>query len=273
MSTLTYALGTSIRARVLAHQQHFPVGYIFGIGIAEYLFAYHDVAFGVVICLGMVLVSYLLLSMVELDPLIARCIEAISLSPMYILFTASLPWFMLKEEYLLPGVYSVILALVFWHIYRQKYTSDELKGMGWRVIRPARQIIMGLTIAVPTGLVEFLILRPDPAAPSLAGPTLMRDAFYMFCFVAVAEEVLFRGLVQQSLMNAFGFWHGVIITSVLFAVMHMSWRSVPELGFVFLASMMLGYMRVRTKSLVGPLAWHGMNNTILVGVLPYLIRK
>src|SRR5688500_10168842 len=99
MSTLSYSIG-SAPAGALKHQRYFPAVYIGAIGLAEYLFAYHDVAYGVIMCLFLVTASYLLLSTVELEPLIARCIEAISLAPAYILFTASLPWFAINQEYL-----------------------------------------------------------------------------------------------------------------------------------------------------------------------------
>ncbi len=271
MSTAYLSLG-SIRTGALKRQQFFPAVYIGVIALAEYLFAYQDVAYGVVLCLFLVIFSYLLLSTLVLDPLIAKCVEAISLSPTYILFTASLPWFALKQEYLLPGVYSVILALVLWHIYRRRYTAGELREMGFVVYNFLRHASLGLVLALPTGLIEYLILRPDPSAPFLSAAVLLRDIVYMFFFVAIAEEVLFRGIVQKALMDALGLWPGIFITSTLFAAMHVSWRSVPELLFVFLASIMLGYMRVKTKSLVGPLAWHGLNNTLLVGILPYLLR-
>ncbi len=271
MSALSYSVG-SVRTNTLKRQRYFPAVYIGAIALAEYLFAYHDVAYGVIMCLFLVTASYLLLSTVELDPLIARCIEAISLAPTYILFTASLPWFAINQEYLLPGVYSVILALVLWHIYRRRYSTNELKGMGFLVTSPLKHLAIGLALALPTGLVEYLILRPDPSGPSFVAATLLRDMVYMFVFVAVAEEVLFRGIIQKVLMDALGLWPGILVTSLLFAAMHMSWRSVPELFFVFLASIMLGYLRIKTRSLIGPLAWHGMNNTMLVGILPYLLN-
>lgn len=271
MSTLSYSAG-SVRSGFLKHQRYFPAIYVGAIALSEYLFAYHDVAYGVIMCLFLVTASYFLISTVELDPLIARSIEAISLAPTYILFTASLPWFAIDQVYLLPGVYSVILALVLWHIYRRRYSVDELRGMGFLLTSPIKHIAIGLALAVPTGLVEYLILRPEPGGPALTLPVLLRDTIYMFAFVAVAEEVLFRAILQKVLSDALGLLGGIVLTSLLFAAMHMSWRSVPELFFVFLASLMLGYMKERTKSLIGPLAWHGCNNTMLVGILPYLLR-
>jgi membrane protease YdiL (CAAX protease family) len=55
--------------------------------------------------------------------------------------------------------------------------------------------------------------------------------------------------------------------------MHLTWRSVPELGFVFIAGLILGALYLKTKSLVAPIIAHGINNVILVAVLPYVFMR
>jgi membrane protease YdiL (CAAX protease family) len=63
---------------------------------------------------------------------------------------------------------------------------------------------------------------------------------------------------------------GIFGASFLFAVMHLTWRSVPELGFVFLAAL-IGGIYYKTNSLTAPIVAHGVNNVMLVAVLPYLL--
>jgi hypothetical protein len=92
----------------------------------------------------------------------------------------------------------------------------------------------------------------------------------MVGFVGLGEELLFRGLVQRDLTKALGWKWGVILASLMFAVMHLTWRSVPELMFVFFAGLVLGYLYYRTKSLVMPIVTHGIGNVMLVSVMPYL---
>jgi membrane protease YdiL (CAAX protease family) len=50
-------------------------------------------------------------------------------------------------------------------------------------------------------------------------------------------------------------------------------RSIPELGFVFIAGLILGILYLKTKSLVAPIIAHGVNNVMLVAVLPYIFFK
>jgi len=122
-------------------------------------------------------------------------------------------------------------------------------------------------------MVEYFILRPAPAFPSFEVKYLFRDMVYMLFFVGIAEELLFRGLIQQDLMRAFGWKWALLGASALFAIMHLTWRSIPELGFVFLAGLILGGLYLKTKSLVAPIVAHGINNVILVSILPYIFME
>ena len=92
----------------------------------------------------------------------------------------------------------------------------------------------------------------------------------MVVFVGLGEELLFRGLIQRDMMNLFGWKWGLFGASIMFSVMHLTWRSIPELVFTFVAGLAFGYLYYRTRSLTAPIVAHGIANTILVAVLPYL---
>jgi hypothetical protein len=121
--------------------------------------------------------------------------------------------------------------------------------------------------------VEYLILRPAAPAPTFEIVYFLRDVVYMVMFVGLAEELLFRGLIQSDLTAAFGWKWALLGTSFLFAAMHMTWRSVPELFFVFVAALIMGGLYIRTKSLTAPILFHAVNNIMLVSVVPYFFTK
>ena len=125
-------------------------------------------------------------------------------------------------------------------------------------------------MGVVLGVVEYFIITPVAAAPSFEITNLLRDLVYMVAFVGLAEEVLFRGLIQWDMMNLFGWKWGLIGASLMFGVMHLTWRSIPELGFTMLAGLMFGYLYYKTRSLTAPIVAHGIANAILVGIMPYL---
>ncbi len=247
--------------------------FIAGIGVAiaacEYVFAYHNVAYGIVIALALTIAIYLMLSFFHFDQRITDCGESLALIPLYILFTASLPWFFINQQYLLPAVYSCILGLCLWHVYQKNLSLKELFGFSKEKL--LRYSLIGLAIGVPLGVGEYFILHPAPAFPTFEIKYLFRDMVYMLFFVGIGEELLFRGLIQRDMMSVFG-WKGAVFgASIIFAVMHLTWRSFPELGFVFFAGLILGILYYKTKSLVAPIVAHGINNVILVSVLPYLL--
>ncbi len=241
---------------------------LLAITICEWVFAYQNVAYGIVIALALSIMIYTLLSLLHFDWRIVNCTESLTLVPLYILFTASLPWFFIEQQYLLPAVYSCVLGLCLWHIYRKELSLRKLFGFNKEKL--LKHSLVGLVIGIPLGTMEYFILRPAAAFPAFEVKYLLRDMAYMILFVGLAEELLFRGLIQQDLTVAFGWKWALLATAILFAVMHLTWRSIPELGFVFLAGLILGGLYLKTKSLLAPILTHGVNNVMLVAIMPYL---
>ncbi len=257
--------------RVTAAQGALIALVCFAIAACEYIFAYQSPAYGIGIGLGLVIVLYIMLSTLNLDPRIIMATESLALIPLYILFTSSLPWFFIDQQYLLPAVYSCILGLCFWHMYRNHIGLKGLLNIKRKTV--LKYVLIGAAIGIPTGVIEFAVLRPAPTFPTFEIRYLLRDLVYMVFFVGLAEELLFRGLLQNDLQAAFGWKWALFGSSAMFAVMHLTWRSIPELFFVFFAALILGGLYLKTKSLVGSIVAHGVNNVMLVAVMPYLIRQ
>ncbi|MFC1992415.1 lysostaphin resistance A-like protein [Chloroflexota bacterium] len=258
-----------VAAGINKWQQLIILTIILAVAGCEYLFVYYDVAFAIGVALFMVLGIYTIISIFRLNQAVICSAESLALLPLYILFTSSLPWFFINQQYLLPAVYSIIIALSLWHTNRNNISLKSL--FGFRKEKLLRYLLLGITIGSVLGTIEYFVLRPPPAFPAFELRFLLRDFAYMLLFVSVAEELLFRGLIQKDLMATFGDKRGIILAALVFAVMHLTWRSVPELIFVFFAGLIMGVVYWRTKSLVAPLIAHGIGNTILVAVLPYIV--
>jgi membrane protease YdiL (CAAX protease family) len=239
-----------------------------GITFCEWVFAYQDVAYGIILALFLALTIYMVIPITKMGPAFTDCAESLVLIPLYILFTSSLPWFFLSQEFLLPAVYSAVLALCAWHIYRKRIS---LRDIGLRSDRILKYVLIGIALGIPLGTIEYFVITPVAAFPSFEIKYLLRDLVYMVAFVGLGEELLFRGLVQRDMMKLLGAKWGLLGASLMFMVMHLTWRSIPELGFTFLVGMLLGYLYYRTGSLTAPIIAHGVGNTILVAVLPYVI--
>ncbi len=245
----------------------FILAIFIAIAISEYIFAFRDVSYGIVLSLFITLAIYIVVSFTSMGRDFVKSAESLSLIPLYVLFTSSLPWFFINQQYLLPAVYSVILALCFWHIYEHNIDLHEL---GFRSDNALKYSLIGAVLAIPTGVVEYFILMPAPSSPSFEITNFLRDVVYMLLFVGVAEELLFRGILMNDLKKVFGFNTAILAQGAMFGIMHMTWRSTYEIAFTFLAGVLLGYFYYRTRSLVGPIAWHGVNNIMLVSLMPYI---
>lgn len=237
------------------------------ITISEYIFAYRDVTYGIVLSLFITLSIYIIVSVAFMREDYMLSAESLALIPLYVLFTSSLPWFFINQQYLIPAVYSVILALCFWHMNEH---NIDFRKLGFVKEKALKYAIIGLLFAIPTGLIEYIILTPNPPSPIFDVKYLLRDTIYMVFFVGLAEELLFRGIIFNDLIKIFGWKSALLGQGALFGMMHMTWRSPLEIAFTFAAGIALGYFYYRTKSLAGPIAMHAVNNILLVSILPYL---
>ncbi len=119
------------------------------------------------------------------------------------------------------------------------------------------------------GLVDRVFPMPDWFQEFLVDLTrvrtvqeFLRVASGVIVAAAVAEELLFRGLLQGSLEHRLGRWRGIAICSLIFAVLHDPWRLVP----VFFIGGLLGYLVSRGGSLYYGMVAHAvMNTTSVVG--------
>ena len=83
--------------------------------------------------------------------------------------------------------------------------------------------------------------------------------------VPVVEETIYRGLLQESLrrhrtLTNGSVWMSIVITSVLFALMHGGVATVEGLVSLFVLSLGLGWVHARTGRLIAPIMMHAGYN-------------
>ena len=129
----------------------------------------------------------------------------------------------------------------------KEVVAGTLLGIGTAVL------VVGLIFAI--GGVRF---EMDPARSAV---TLLIGV-YVFLFVALLEENLFRGFIFQRLLDGIGIWPAQIALAGLFALSHWgnpgmqgSTEIVASLD-LFLGAVMLGLAYLRTRSLALPVGLH-----------------
>jgi len=91
----------------------------------------------------------------------------------------------------------------------------------------------------------------------------------MYAFAALAEELVFRSVIQSTLEKEFGLFKGLFFAALIFAVMHVEY-GIPEVGFAFFTGLLIGYLFQRTRSLPFVTVIHGTINVLVFGLLHML---
>lgn len=88
--------------------------------------------------------------------------------------------------------------------------------------------------------------------------------------IGLGEELVFRGVIQNYLEEAFSATGAILASSVIFALVHIPAYYTPDplamtsvLAVVFALSVILGITYVRTRNLLVPILIHGTYNAIL----------
>lgn len=74
--------------------------------------------------------------------------------------------------------------------------------------------------------------------------------------IPILEEVIFRGFLLELIAGRAGAWGGIVLSSLVFAALH-GWPSVVPLLPLAIA---LGWVKVRSGSLYGPILIHMLHN-------------
>jgi membrane protease YdiL (CAAX protease family) len=93
---------------------------------------------------------------------------------------------------------------------------------------------------------------------------------YQFFYVAVAEEMFFRGYVQANAMRLLGRFRGwcglspqgiiILLSAGCFAVAHVVVQGRMTAVLSFLPGLILAWLFLRTGSLLAPILFHGLAN-------------
>jgi uncharacterized protein len=78
---------------------------------------------------------------------------------------------------------------------------------------------------------------------------------------AIFEEIAFRGIIQGSLGQVLGEREALIVSALMFGILHLS---IPSLPHLLALGLVLGWLRLRTKSLVPGMILHFTHNFLVI---------
>jgi uncharacterized protein len=156
------------------------------------------------------------------------------------------------------------IALFAWRKWTPCH-GDYINTRPWDVAAWAALLAVGLM--TPVSYISDLLHAemPDNFQQLFNGIMSNDLGFVTVGVVApIAEEMVFRGAILRRLNDTLGHrlrWLSIAITALLFAVVHGNW--VQGIG-AFLTGLALGWVYVRTRSIVPGIIIHWVNNSIAV---------
>ena len=135
-----------------------------------------------------------------------------------------------------------------------------LTGLKWGAIG----IVLNLVIAVAMNFIYELVgITPTEqnitqVLKNLSGMQLIMTMAFASFIIPVFEEIIFRGVLQRTIQHNTTPIKGLVIASLIFAIIHTDWYQLPNL---FVLGMCFGIAYNKTKSIYGAMVAHIFNNT------------
>lgn len=112
-------------------------------------------------------------------------------------------------------------------------------------------------------LYQQLAATADPFFTAVKGTKHLGLTVSSVLLAPLLEEVIFRGCAFKLLRHAWpGKWGTVLLTSLLFMLIHVGQYGPIVLALMFLLGVLLGVAREKSGSLLVPIILHSLNNLV-----------
>jgi hypothetical protein len=183
--------------------------------------------------------------------------------PVFRLVNFGMPVFVPITVYWLPVVYAAVLPGLY-----LVATDDRTPDPRWNIRLTIPLLLPSTFLGGVVGVLEYRVLEPVALIPVLSVKNLVVMGVVMVCFVGLAEELLFRGLLEPALADRVGRLPSVVLTNLLFGTMHTAYASWAIVGFAAAVGVLLSVVYDTTDSLLLTISVHGTANVFLFGIAP-----
>ena len=160
------------------------------------------------------------------------------------------------------AISSVLTILLFvwckWTLVSRSYVRSK----PWIVLFWV--VLLALGTIIPS---IWMLEQIDVEVPTAVGRMLTALMGSQWGYLAVgilvpiAEEVVFRGAILRTLQKVFSnSWVAICISALIFGLAHGNMAQLPH---AFLMGLLLGWMYVRTNSIVPGVVLHWVNNSVV----------
>jgi membrane protease YdiL (CAAX protease family) len=150
--------------------------------------------------------------------------------------------------------------LILW-LFMKFIDKDKFIKLGFEIKNKLKEFNVGLgigLIVMGLGYSILIFLGELTFQRLIFEPKEIFISILIFVIVAIVEETLLRGYVLRNLMISFNKYIALILSSILFSLMHSFNSNIDlfALTNLFLAGILLGLSYIHTKNLWFPIALH-----------------
>lgn len=202
------------------------------------------------------------------DPEVHKIHQALMLLPVLRLINLSMPIFSATTLYTFIFVYGPLAIPVAVILIHQRASLEQI-GISMKNI--GAYIVLSVPLGFLLGLGEYLTIRTEYLIPDLTFVNMLKLTFVMVFFVGLVEEVIFRSILQTRLEQALSVPEALLITSLLFGLMHSGYGTFHEILYTGFVGFIMGFAFYKTRSLPFIAVLHGFVNVFLFGILPHYL--
>lgn len=238
------------------------------IALAEILIFLGEMEIAVWVHIG-TLIALSVSSILVKDSEIQKIHQALMLLPVLRLINLSMPVFFDKTLYAFIFIYGTLAIPVAVIIIHQRYSFDQI-GISMKNINA--YMVLSIPLSLVLGFGEYLTIKTEYLIPDLTFESLLKLSFIMVFFVGLIEELIFRSILQTRLEQTLNIKKSLLITSLLFGLMHSGYGTFYEIFYTSFIGLLMGLTFHKTRSLPFITVLHGFINVFLFGILPYYLK-
>lgn len=204
------------------------------------------------------------------DSKINKVYQSLMLLPILRLISLSMPKLFVTTLYSFILIYSPLAIPIAVILIHQR---NSLGQIGISLEKIGTYIFLSVPLGFLLGLGEYLTIRTGYLITDLTFVSLLKLTFVMVIFVGLIEEVIFRSLLQTSLERALSIQEALLITSILFGLMHSGYGTFNEILYTGFVGLVIGFAFYKTRNLPFVAILHGFVNVFVFGILPHCLKS
>ncbi|WP_343329317.1 type II CAAX endopeptidase family protein [Polaribacter staleyi] len=166
-----------------------------------------------------------------------------------------------STEQLIISFFDLIGTFFIIWLFMKFVDKEQFIQLGFQTKNRLKDFIIGIIIGLIIMTIGYFLLIYFKEIFFLKVNFKLEElikSILLFTIVAIVEETLFRGYILKNLMSSFNKYTALILSSILFSIMHGLNPNISlfSLFDLFLAGIVLGLSYIYTKNLWFPIAMH-----------------